>query len=46
MEINPLGTTPTLVDGDLKMTESAAIIHYLATRYGPAHFACSQAEAE
>ena len=29
-EINPLGTIPCWVDGDVKLTESAAICHYLA----------------
>lgn len=32
---NPLGTIPLLVDGTLRMTESAAIVQYLATRGGP-----------
>lgn len=32
---NPLGTIPLLVDGDTRLTESAAIIQYLATRSGP-----------
>ncbi|MEZ5675482.1 MAG: glutathione S-transferase family protein [Thalassovita sp.] len=31
---NPLGTIPLLVDGDTRMTESAAIPHYLAMKYG------------
>lgn len=35
LEENPLGTIPLLVDGDTRMTESPAISHYLATRYGP-----------
>ena len=35
LELNPLGTIPLLVDGEVRMTESAAIPHYLATRYGP-----------
>lgn len=30
METNPLGTIPLFVDGDVRMTESAAIAHYLA----------------
>lgn len=34
LELNPLGTIPLLIDGDVRMTESAAIPHYLATRYG------------
>lgn len=35
LEINPLGTVPAFFDGDVAMTESAAISHYLATRDGP-----------
>jgi glutathione S-transferase len=35
LAINPLGTIPLLVDGDTRMTESAAIAQYLVTRYGP-----------
>jgi glutathione S-transferase len=35
LERNPLGTIPLLIDGDVRMTESAAIPQYLATRYGP-----------
>lgn len=31
---NPLGTVPLLVDADVRMTESAAMCHYLASRYG------------
>ncbi len=34
LELNPLGTVPLLIDGESRMTESAAILHYLATRYG------------
>lgn len=32
--VNPLGTVPAFLDGDMVMTESAAICHYLATRGG------------
>jgi len=35
LQINPQGTVPTLVDGSLVMTESVAILQYLATRCGP-----------
>ena len=33
---NPLGTVPLLVDGDTRMTESAAMCQYLAARHSPA----------
>jgi len=35
LEKNPLGTIPLLIDSNVRMTESAAIPEYLATRYGP-----------
>ncbi len=35
LELNPLGTIPLLVDGETRMTESAAICQYLADRYAP-----------
>ncbi len=31
---NPLGTVPLLVDGETRMTESSAILEYLAVRHG------------
>ena len=34
LEINPLGTIPFFVDGQTQMTESAAIVQYLATKHG------------
>lgn len=36
LQINPLGTVPLLCDGAVRMTESAAICHYLGEKYGPA----------
>jgi glutathione S-transferase len=39
LAINPLGTIPALIDGPTFMTESAAIVQYLATRYGPTDLA-------
>jgi glutathione S-transferase len=39
LKINPLGTIPCLVDGDVKMTESAGICQYLVDRYGPTDLA-------
>jgi glutathione S-transferase len=35
LALNPLGTIPLLIDGDTRMTESAAILQYLVTRHGP-----------
>lgn len=35
LAINPLGTVPAFFDGDLRMTESAAICHYLGVKHGP-----------
>ena len=39
LDINPLGTVPTLIDGDLTMTESAGISQYLVDSYGPTELA-------
>ena len=33
VKLNPMGKLPTLVDGDVVVTESAAIALYLADRY-------------
>ncbi len=33
--LNPLGTVPVMFDGEHRMTESAAICHYLGAKYGP-----------
>jgi glutathione S-transferase len=34
LELNPLGTIPLMLDGETRMTESAAIVQYLSVRYG------------
>ncbi|WP_337189235.1 glutathione S-transferase family protein [Phenylobacterium sp.] len=39
LEVNPLGTIPAMRDGETFMTESSAIVQYLATRYGPSDLA-------
>lgn len=35
LALNPLGTVPLLLDGDTRMTESAAMCQYLAARHSP-----------
>ncbi len=44
MAVNPLGTIPALEDGETFMTESAAIVQYLVTRYGPSSLAVAPDE--
>ena len=39
LDINPLGTVPAFVDGDITMTESSGICQYLVDRYGPTDLA-------
>jgi glutathione S-transferase len=34
LDLNPLGTIPLFIDGHARMTESAAIVQYIAGRYG------------
>lgn len=34
LAVNPLGSVPYLIDGDVEMDESCAILQYLAGRYG------------
>lgn len=46
LDLNPLGTIPLMLDGEVRMTESAAIPQYLATRYGPTPLAVGPEEAD
>ncbi len=46
LAVNPLGTVPALVDGDVTMTESAGICQYLVDRYGPTDLAVGKDEAD
>jgi glutathione S-transferase len=39
LSLNPMGKLPTLVDGDVVVTESAAIALYLADRHAPGRLA-------
>lgn len=32
--VHPLGTAPAIVDGDIALTESGAIVEYILTKYG------------
>jgi glutathione S-transferase len=45
LQINPLGTIPLLIDGEVRMTESAAICQYLADSYSASQFAVKPWEA-
>lgn len=46
LKINPLGTIPCLIDGDVNMTESTGICHYLVERYGPTDLAVKADEPD
>lgn len=46
LELNPLGTVPMLVLGEVSMTESCAIAHYLATLGRNLSLAVDPAEAD
>ncbi len=45
-EINPLGTIPYMIDGDVKMTESSGICQYLADVHGPTPLGLTSQDAE
>ncbi len=42
LDVNVLGTVPYFVDGEVSMTESCAIPHYLVTRQGGEHLGVAQ----
>lgn len=46
LALNPLGTVPLLLDGETRMTESAAICQYLAARHDPGGLDVGMAEAD
>jgi glutathione S-transferase len=45
-EINPLGTVPCMIDGEVHMTESAGICQYLVDTYGPTDLAVGKDEKD
>lgn len=44
-DVNPLGTVPFMIDGDARMSESAAICHWLGVKYGPTPLVATPEEA-
>lgn len=46
LAINPLGTVPLLLDGDARVTESAATCQYLAARHSPGVLDVTQDEPD
>lgn len=44
LDANPLGTIPLLIDGETRMTESAAIVQYVAVKHGPTPLAVAPDE--
>jgi glutathione S-transferase len=44
LAINPTGTFPLFIDGETRLTESIAILQYLAARYGPTPLAVTADE--
>ncbi|WP_085809761.1 glutathione S-transferase family protein [Sphingomonas sp. TZW2008] len=46
LDVNPLGTIPLLVDGATRMSESAAMLEYLAVRHGPSDLAVAPDDAD
>lgn len=46
LSINPLGTVPTFIDGQITLTESTAICHYLADKYQASDFTIAVGDPE
>ncbi len=46
LEVNPLGTVPTLLDGETYMTESSGMAQYLVERFGPTSLSVERDDPE
>lgn len=46
LSINPLGTVPAFIDGEVTMTESSGICQYLVDMYGPSSLAILPSEPD
>ena len=46
LALNPRGTVPLFIDGEVRMTESAAICEYLALRHSPGRLNVAAHEAD
>jgi glutathione S-transferase len=46
MRLNPAGTMPMLTDGEVVITESTAILQYLADRHGPTDLAVAPVDPD
>jgi len=46
LDINPMGTVPTFIDGNSTLTESAGICQYLVEKYGPTDIGMAIDDAE
>jgi glutathione S-transferase len=45
-DLNPIGTVPYFTDGNVEMTESSGIAHYVCQKYGPTDLLVSPDEAD